>query len=217
MSNIYIIPEWFFNYSIAFGLIFAVITLLVGLYALKIYRLSAQRQSKLFGIGFLFISFSYFIKSILTYILFTKIQNKIIDLVFLNAWININLYVHMLFFIAGLITILYTTTNIENSRLYSLLLALSILPLTFAESKIAAFHIISAVLLIYLTGYYLLAYLERENKRNLIVFGAFLILLIVHIDLIFSLNSGIYYVIGDVLTLFSYLLILTNLLLVTKK
>ena len=62
MAGLYIIPEWFLGYDIALNLLFGIITLIVSLYAFKIYRLSSLKQSKLFGISFSFISISYFVQ-----------------------------------------------------------------------------------------------------------------------------------------------------------
>ncbi|MBS3167870.1 hypothetical protein J4216_01980 [Candidatus Woesearchaeota archaeon] len=218
MISLYTIPLWFLNYTIILGLVFTIITLLVGLYSIKIYKLSMQKQSKIFGVGFLFIAFSYFIKTLMLLIPFSKLHiERIIDVSTFSAWTSLGAYLHILFFLTGLITILYATLNVNNFRLFSLILALTIIPLTLSTLKLQAFHILASILLIYITGHYLMCYLSYGTKKNILVFLAFLSLLFVNIDLIFSQHSGIYYVLGDLLSFIAYGLILIKLILITKK
>jgi hypothetical protein len=116
----------------------------------------------------------------------------------------------MIFFLLGLITLVYATLEQRNIRLYSLLIALTILPLTLIDSKPFIFNLLSSLILIYLTGHYLIFYLNKGLKRNLIIFSAFFLLLIVNIIMIFSLNK-------DIIKLAAYLLISINILIITKK
>jgi|SRR3989344_3201796 len=212
MLSVYTIPEWFFNYAIFLEILFAIITAIVGFYSIKVYKLTNQRQTKLFGIGFLFISFSYFIRAFLIFILLTMASTRLISIIDFTSWLNLTAYAHMIFFLIGLVTLVYTTSNSENSMLYSLILAISILPLAVSQDRLPLFHIIAAVLLIYMTGNYLMNYIEKTNRKNLVVLLAFCFLLLVQIDLIFSLKSGSYYVLGTILTLVAYLLILAKLI-----
>ena len=215
MGNLYIIPDWFFGYTIILGLIFGIITLIVGVYALKIYKLSAQKASKNFGIGFIFISIAYFIQTILNLVLFSKLQiQKVISLSTFNMWGNIGIYLYMLFFLAGLITLVYVTLGVNNFRVYSLLFILLMGSLIITPFKLNIFHIFSSILFVYIIIHYLINYLRNKNYKNLIVFIAFIFLLLSNIQFIFSLKNGLYYVIGDILSFVAYLLILINLIIV---
>lgn len=218
MVGLYLIPEWFFGYTIVLGLIFTIITLAVGIYALKIYRLSAQKQSKNFGIGFILISIAYFIQTILNIILFSRLYiEKVISIVSFNLWSNIGLYLYALFFLAGLITVVYVTLGVNSFRVYSLLFILLIGSLLITPFKLNTFHIFSSILLIYIVGHYLINYFRNRHGKNLIVLIAFIFLLLSNINLIFSLNEGLFYVAGDILSLAAYLLILINLILIARK
>ncbi len=218
MVNLYLIPEWFFGYNIILGLIFTLITLGVGIYALKIYNLSGQKQSKNFGIGFLLISIAYFIQTLLNIILFSKIHiNKVVSLSTFNLLSNIGMYAYILFFIAGLITLVYVTLGINSFRVYSLLMILLIGSLIMVPFKLGIFHIFSSILLVYIVGYYFMNYLKNRHGKNLIVLIAFTFLFLSNINLIFSINNGLYYVAGDILSFAAYLLILVNLILIARK
>ncbi|MBI2148757.1 hypothetical protein HYU23_03685 [Candidatus Woesearchaeota archaeon] len=218
MGNLYLIPEWFFKYTIAFELIFGLITLIVGIYALKIYKLSNQKQTKNFGIAFIFISIAYFIQAILNSILFSKLYTeRIIALSTFNLWSNIGIFLYMFFFLAGLITLVYVTFNINSFRVYSLLFLLILGSMIVTPFKLNIFHIFTSILLIYIVVHYFLNYIKNKQLKNFLVLVAFTLLLFGNIDLIFSLNNSIYYVIADIISLIAYIIILINLILIARK
>lgn len=205
-----LVPKWFFGYDIALELALAVITLIVSLYAFKIYKLSEQRQSKLFGIAFLFFSISYFIQSFLNICRIIKINN-------INIVNSIGVYTHINFFIIGLVTLTYMTLKIKSMKTYSLLLITMLLSLLFSANKIYLFYLLSSILLIYIIIHYFINYLKNKKPKALLVLIAFAFLLFGNIHFIFSINYGLYYVIGHFLELIAYLLILIDLILVVRK
>ena len=218
MVGLYVIPEWFFIYNIILELVFGAISLAVGLYALKIYKWTLERQPKLFGISFLFISISFFVQAILNIILCSKLHlERIIQLTTFNMLTSLGTYLHIIFFLIGLVTLVYLTLDIKSFRAYSLLFILVMGSLIVTSYKLNIFHIFSSILLLYIIGHYLVSYLTHRQIKNLIVLVAFVLLFISHINLIFSLSSGIYFVIGDIIGFVGYVLILINLILVTKK
>ena len=157
MVNIYLAPRWFFGYDVMLELAFAVITLIVGIYAFKVYKLSGQRQSKLFGIAFLFISVSYFIQSFLNFAIISKLNEKICTALKINSvdvLNSIGLYAYMLFFITGLITLVYMTLRFKSVKTYSLSLIIIILSLLFTSNSLHLFYLLSSILLIYIFIHY---------------------------------------------------------------
>lgn len=216
--HLYLIPTWFFSYSILFSIIFGIITLVVGLYALKVYRLSNQEQSKIFGIAFILIASSYFVRAITTLVLFVKLRLlQTIQLANFDLFTDIGIFIQITLLFAGFIALVYMTLRIKNPRLYFLLLSLCLAPLFLTEFNLTITHILLALILIYITGHYLICYLNNCQIRNITVLIAFAILMLVHIDLVFSLIDGFYYILGDILSFIAYLLILINLILITKK
>jgi hypothetical protein len=73
-----IMPTWFFGMDVAFQLVFTLVTLAVSFYAFKIYKLTGQRQSKLFGISFLFFAIGYFIQSFFNFAIISTLGEEII-------------------------------------------------------------------------------------------------------------------------------------------
>nr|MCK4929463.1 hypothetical protein [Nanoarchaeota archaeon] len=220
MVHLPIVPEWFLGYDIILELAFAIITLIVSIYAFKIYKLSGQRQSKFFGIAFLFISIAYFIQSFLNFVILSKLNEnicrglKIASVNFLNS---IGIYAYIIFFGIGLITLTYMTLRIKSAKIYSLLLIIILLSFLSSSNTLYLFYLLSSVLLIYIFIHYLMNYLKNKQAKTLLVLVAFAFLLFGSIHFIFSVNHGLYYVIGHFLELIAYLFILINLILVVKK
>jgi len=220
MINLFSIPEWFFGYDVAFELFFAVITLIVSLYAFKVYKLSNQNQTRLFGFAFLSFSISYFIQSILNYTIISEMAQTICNVVKIQSVDTLNLLgtsTHIFFFIIGLVTLAYMTLNIESKKTYFLLLASSLLSFFIVANKISWFYVFSSLLLIFISMHYLSNFIKNKKPKTFIVFLAFLFLLFGHIHFIFSINHIISYVIGHFLELVAYILILINLVLVLKN
>jgi len=220
MANIYIIPNWFLGYDILLELLFALVTLLVGIYGYKIYKLTEQRQSKLFSISFFLFSLSYFIQCALNFIILNQLNQNICTILNIKSVTTLNfigIYTHIILFTAGLITLAYMTLKIKDIRIPSLLYVISFLGLIFAPNKINFFYFLSSFILIFITAYYLIAYTKTKHLKNLLVLIAFVFLLLANIHFIFSLNYGAFYVFAHALQFIAYLLILLNLILILKK
>jgi hypothetical protein len=220
MASLSFVPEWFFVYSLAFGLAFAIITLAVSLYSFKIYRLSGQRQSKIFGTAFLFFSLSYLIQFILNLAVFSELDDKIFSLIEFQHLITLNtlsIFAHMILFTFGLITLIYMILNIKNKWIYSGLMLVSVLFILLSANKINVFYVLSSFLLAIISLYYFQHSIKYKNSRSVLAVVAFFFLLVGHIHFIFLMNSPVDYVLGNFLELAAYILILVNLLRVLKK
>ncbi|MEK6947540.1 MAG: hypothetical protein AABX32_08095 [Nanoarchaeota archaeon] len=219
MMNYAIVPHWFFGYNVLLEMLFFAITLLVGAYALKIYQISGQRQSKLFGISFLMISASYFIQSVLNFASsYSMADGCNTQTMSLAYTLNIaGIYAQMLLFTVGLVTLAYMTLRIKNLKAYFLFAAIAIGTLLASSAKLYFFYIISSILLIYISFFYLRNYLQSRKANALIVFIGFLFLLFAKIHFIFSINHGAFYVAGHLLEFVAYVLILINLISVIRR
>ena len=220
MAGLSFVPEWFFVYSLAFGLAFAIITLAVSLYSFKIYRLSGQRQSKIFGTAFLLFSLSYLIQFILNLTVFSELNEQIFSLIEFQHLITLNtlsIFAHMILFTLGLVSLVYMVLNVKNKWIYSGLMIASVLLIFFSANKINFFYVISSILLAIVSVYYFQHSIKDKNSKSVLIVVAFFFLLIGHIHFIFLVNNQIEYVLGNFLELAAYILILVNLLRVLKK
>lgn len=219
MMDYAIVPRWFMGYNVILEMMFFAITLLVGAYALRIYKLSGQRQSKLFGISFLMISFAYLIQSILNFAAAQSMAKgcNMQSMTLMHSLSNAGIYFHIILFTAGLVTIAFMTLRIKDAKAYLLFLAVILGALTFGSNPIYLYYVISSMLLVYISFYYLRNYLQGRKANALIVLAAFMFLLFGKIHFIFSINHGAFYVAGHLLELVAYSLVLINLLTVVRR
>ncbi|MBS3089943.1 hypothetical protein J4461_03635 [Candidatus Pacearchaeota archaeon] len=219
MEYIYLVPVWFFGFSIAMEVVFAFVTIIVASYALRIYKLSAQRESMLLGVSFLLIAFSYILKAITNLVIMKEISEGIrgANLTEINVLGSIGLYGYLFLFTAGLMTLAYMTLKTPNMRAYSLLLLLALTALILSQNKVLAFAVLSTVLLAYISTYYIIQYSRKKNPKTLLILASFVGLLISGFGLFGVPALGNKYVIGHILELVSYLFILASLVLATRK
>lgn len=219
MVGVYVIPNWFFGYSIALGLFFALVNGLVAYYAFKISRLTSHRIPGLFGWGFSLIGASYLMWSLLNLSLFSGLNDSLDELLRvtgLNLLYTIEAYIHLILFLSGLIVLTYMTLRVENRRTLVLLFLLVLLSLVFAANTLYIFYSASSVLLAYIIWHYALNYWRRRTTRNLISLLAFIFLFLSTFNLAFALQSGVFYINGHMFGLLAYVLILFNLVWVLR-
>ena len=214
MATPAIVPYWFIGYNVVLELVFAVIGFLVCYYGYKVYKLSGQKQPRLFCISFLFIAIAYSIQSVLNL--------GVLD--YFNADIGnthilyiIGIYLHIFFLLTGLITLTYMTFKVSNWRIYSLLFVIVMLSIFLSINQLFLFYLLSSILLLYICYHYFKNYLENRQGKTLLVLVAFIFLLFGKIHFLFALDHATYYAVGHILELVAYVLILINLIMVTRK
>ena len=214
-----IVPHWFLGYNILLELLFFAITLIVAVYALKVYQLSGHKQSKLFGITFLMISAAYLIQSVLNIVASysTDICCDMQPISPMPAYSLAGIYVHILLYASGLVTLAYMTLKLKDLKAYFLFMVVALTALLVSSNPLFFFYVISTILLIYVSFYYLKNYLDTKKSNALVVFIAFLFLMFAKVHFIFSIDHGTYYVAGHLLEFVAYVLILVNLLMVIRR
>lgn len=220
MNYFNIVPSWFLMHDILFKFLFAIVTLAVSIYSFRVYKICKQKQTKYFGLAFLFFSISYFIQSFLNLAIISKINEsictlaKISSVAIFNSWA---MTIHMIFFLTGLITLLYMIGNLENKKMYFALLITSLLSLIISVDAIFWFYLLASVYLTFILHHYINNFKNKKNKKTLIILVAFSLLFLSNIYFIFAINHAIYYIIGNLSELTAYILILVNLILVLKN
>jgi len=220
MVDISSVSGWFFGYDALFEFVFALITLAVSIYSFKIHRLSNQKESRTFGIAFLFISISYFIQSLLNAAIFFELNEEVINIIEFHQIITMNnfsIFVHMVLFTFGLITLIYMILGGKNRLMYLISLVIAFLFIFQSANKMSFFYVLSSLLLVFISTHYVTNYIEHKEKKSRIVMVAFIFLLIGHIQFIFIPHNTLYYILGHFLEFIAYILILINLLMVIKK
>lgn len=217
MPYIYIVPKWFFTYSIAFELLFTIVTLAVAYYALKVHKIYKDRASKIFGLSFILFALSYFSWVLVNLFLLSQISEtyEAISLTDLNTIGLVGVYSYMIFHLLGTSLLSYLTLKTKKIQIFIIMLALSVGGIMLSYNKIASFYIASSIFLLSIIGYYIYEYIQNKNKQTLIVLLAFVFLLITNITFLYT-NSDYYFVTGHILDLIAYALILINLILIKK-
>ncbi|NQU78304.1 hypothetical protein HQ545_00895 [Candidatus Woesearchaeota archaeon] len=220
MGYLFATPSWFFGIDIALELAFAVITLAVGLYSYKVYKLSGKNQVKTFSIAFSLISVSYLIQSITNFLILSKLNENVcraFNIASINTLNNIGFYAYMLFFTIGLLTLTHTTLRSKNERIYPLMFAVTFLAILFSTNQLYIFYLLASTLLTYMVWHYFQNYIKNKQTKTLIVLVAFVFLLFGRLHFLVSVNHSLFYMIGHFLELVAYILILINLILVIRK
>ena len=219
MYESYLIPSWFFGFDIAMELLFAFVTFFVAIFAFKISSVTKERKIRLFGIGFLLISLSYFVWAGLNYWFVGLAQNGFRE-ISLNqvAFIGIvSLYVYIGLFTMGAITLAYINCDNSRGRAYYLMIGLSLLVIASSLYKLISFRILCIFIISFILYRYFEEYLKNKNKKTFLVAVAFAFLLLSNIDFLFLSVYYEAYVLGHILELAAYLLILVNLIKSVKR
>lgn len=219
MAVLYVSPSWFYWVSIIFEIIFALVTGAVAFYSFKVYNLTKQRDSKLFGFGFLFISLSYIVWLLINLFLLNKIDNgmHVLDLNKIAFLGILGVYSHIIFFTIGLLTLIYLTLKVENIQIYFMLVILTFLCLILSFNKALAFYLLSSVFLLYIVYHYIVQYVKKRKTKSLLVLNAFILLAISFIQFIFASQNYLYYVFGHFLELIAYVILLFQLIIIKKR
>jgi len=218
MEVLYVVPQWFFTVSILLNVVFALTTLFVSFYAFKVYRLSAQRGTRLFGVSFLIVAVAYIIRAIVNGFIAGAFDDNTFSLTMNSVYTlsNLAIYSYMVLFTASLVTLAYTTFKVKSCRVYTLLLLIVLTALYYSCAPSLTFYIVSTILLLYISSHYLNEYLKDKNKSMLLMMGSFLLLLVSTIFFMYATSSYDYFILGNITEFLAYLGILTNLISVLK-
>ena len=214
LINSYVIPRWFTGFDIVMELLFAIVCIAVAVFAYKIYKISKEKNIRLFSIGFLLIAVSYIVHALINIYITSEIVSEgpreiIIEHLQLAALLGLILY--MSIFIVGLITIFYSNHRCNKNSSFYLLLVLGLLAVLTDFNYIASFHITSTVILLFINFHYATDYIKYKNHKTLYVFIAFIFLLLSHAVFILPVSLP-EYVIAHFLELVAYSLILFSLI-----
>jgi len=221
MVHQFLRPEWFMGYDMLLEVMFAIILLLVAWYSFKSYKLTNSNSLKLFGFGFLFMSFAYFMLFLSNVAGFYALSSvdaspamRIMDYIHFNL-LGLNLYI--LLFSAGLMTLTYMTLNNKSEKLYALLMIPMLLALGLSANRFFLFHLICVFLMLIVVIHYRSCYKKTKKQSSLITFVAFSLLLFGKIIFIFSGDYFEFYVAGHLIEFGAYLLILLSFIKVLRK
>jgi hypothetical protein len=220
MSNLFVTPQWFYGYDVALELIFAVVTLLVSFFAWKIFKVTGERNIRLFSLAFLFISLSYIIQSMLNFIILEQLEDNISALINLQSVYLLNLfgiYMHAILFLIGILLLAYVALKIHSFQTFVLLFILVFTSLYFTPYNTYMLYLLSTVLLGFIVYYYLANYWASRKPTALMVLISMILLFVAYLHFIFAMDDNmLYYMIGHILELLAYLLVFVTLWIILR-
>jgi hypothetical protein len=219
MGNIYIVPEWFFRFGIGLEVLFALIAGIISFYSYRINKISCDRKSFLFTIGFALISLSYFVKILLNLFVLSEVKNglRVLNIDNINFIGLLGTYMFMIIFLIGILTLVYITFNTKSTRAFLLLVIMTFLVIIFTEDTARAFVVTSSIILLFLSIHFWKEYASNKNSVTLILFLAFLLLFFSGLGFIISVEYYLNFVISHVIEFIAYVLMLLGLGLIIKK
>ena len=218
MTQLHYIPSWFFGFNIAFEMIFMLATAIVALYSYRIYKVSCQREIKLFGISFGLLSISYFLSSIITLFFVSALEGNVLAITInriLSAE-NIAVAAYVILFVLGNITLLYTTLKVERLRIYGLLIALAFVAINFSFNKVFMIYFIISLSLFFVSYHYYTEFMKRTTKNVFLTFWGIFFLFVSNTIFLVQPASSQVYVTSRVSELIGYFFIIASLIRVIK-
>ena len=206
MAELHFIPAWFLGFNIAFEMVFMLAAALVALYSYRIYKISSQKEIKLFGISFGLLSASYFVSSIISLFFVSALEGNILA---------IASYVVLL--VLGYITLLYTTLKVGRKRVYGLLIALAFTAINFSFNKVFMIYFVSSLSLLFVNYHYYMEFIKRKNTNVFLTFWGMFFLFISNVIFLVQASSSATYVISHIAELIGYCFIVASLLRVIKN
>ncbi len=220
MEILHIMPAWFLNLNLIFELLFFIFAAAIAIYSFRIYALTKQRESKIFGFAFSFLGLSHLALAIVNNLFLSIISGGLRELDFddiINLR-NILVVAYVMFFIIGLISLVYISFKAKSIRTYLILLALSLVSIWFACNKSFVIYLLASIFLLLISGYYLSEYRRNHNVNTLFVFLGFSALAISSIFLAFVADYLLpqAYVSAYFIELIGYSLIISSLIKILK-
>lgn len=220
----YFSPQWFRGTDIILEFSFFIFSLIIALFSYRIYKETSSRSVKYFGIGFLFISISNFIQTILNFIILYKLNNDsvymmvdMMDYTQITQFEVLGLFSHMIFMTIGLSFLVYTTLKERGLKSLILILFLSLSGIIMSSNSLYLFYMFSTIFLGFILWHFVVNYINNKKIETFLVAIAFLFLFFGSFHFIISVNHQLFYAIGHILEFFSYVFILINLSIIRKK
>jgi len=220
MESVFLIPRWFFGIDMALEVVFAIVTLFIAGYAMRIGRFCEKKEPKFFAVGFLFIGLSYLARGLINIIVAKDLTENItvLEVREVSSLIHFGVYAYMTLFAIGIISLVYMTLKTEKISFYPILLITTLLPLFLLKGNVASyFYIFSTVILVYLATHYMVEYKANKNAKTRYSLIAFSLLALASLVLYFASLHYVSYVISHILELVAYSILLTNLIKVAKN
>ena len=215
-------PQWFYGYDIIFELLGILVTGLIGLYSLKLFRFSKERAYKYFGLSFLAFAVSFAAKIATNFVLYyqhtvkTTLQEVIVKHNLLqksNILLQAGYDVHRFLLLLGLLGIYWIVSkSAENEHRWLFLYMLFVIAL-FSFNTYYVFHLTAAFLLLFITKHLHRVAMRRKAPRTAkLNVLAFALLLLSQLVFVFVWANKAIYVVAELVQLAGFVVFLISIL-----
>ena len=221
MEILHVMPGWFLSTNIFFECLFFIFTIAIAIYSLRIYKITYQRESKLFGLAFLSIALSrlalVFVN--LFFISLSKGGLRVLEFEDIIGIKDLAVTAYVSFFILGLITLVYLSLKSKNPKYYFLLIILSAIALLFSINKSFLIYALASIFLLIISSYYVRDFRKTKNKNTLFVAIGFILLFISSLLLAIVADYLLaqVYVVAYIFEIVGYVFIFSSLINILKN
>ena len=193
------------GYESIFVFIAGLITILISILSYKAYKLTEDSKHKYFSLALFLMGIGFFTLSVFSTLLITHVWDGLntalsqFDFIFL---------IHSLLMLIAYMILLIVTLKIDNIKVITLLISLISLFVAFSYQHFLKFHIVSFMLLFFLSYQFYTNYLKKKNPNAKLVFISFYLLTCAEAFLmLFAFVSNWFYLIGRVVQFSGYLVL----------
>lgn len=178
MQILHIMPSWFWGTNLVFECLFLLFSIVIAVYAFRIYKFTNQRELKIFGAAFSFLAIAHLILILLNSFFLSLIGGGFrgLEIEEMLGLKNILMFIYVGFFLLGLINLTYIALKIKSTRSYILLILISALTLCCNPNTGFSVYTLSAIFFLFISLYYLNEFRKTHNKNTLLVFIGFALL-----------------------------------------
>ncbi len=221
-------PEWFYGFDSVIESIAIIVSVLLVYYSYKCFKLTKENKYLYFSTAFLSLTFAFIAKIIGTLAIYKPTITRSalgssIHQTFTSvtpSGINALAFIVYIFFILVGFMILFliiSRLTWKNQRVIALLVYFVFLATWISIVHYQLFYVTSFVLLLLITYSYYRNYREIKSEKAKFVLIAFGILLVSQALFVFSIYSGIIYVLAELVQLLGFVYLLIPFILIFKK
>jgi hypothetical protein len=221
-------PEWFYGFDSVIESIAIIVSVLLVYYSYKCFKLTKENKYLYFSTAFLSLTFAFIAKIIGTLAIYKPTITRSalgssIHQTFTSvtpSGINALAFIVYIFFILVGFMILFliiSRLTWKNQRVIALLVYFVFLATWISIVHYQLFYVTSFVLLLLITYSYYRNYREIKSEKAKFVLIAFSILLVSQAFFVFSIYSGIIYVLAELVQLLGFVYLLIPFILIFKK
>ncbi len=217
MAIVLLGPEWFNPINSVPEMISLVISLIIIGATYKAYKLTKDRKFFFFGLSFAFIALSFISKIAAELIIRSEARESIMEAMRSAAVIDFGQIGFVLTTLLAYVALMMLVFKVHDKRLVSMFCVFTFLFALFAYKEIVLLHILSIIILGFITSVFFENYNKKKHMASLFVFLSFLLQTIAHVFYIIANYNGRIDPLAEGIHMLGYLSLLIAIIYCFKK